>query len=121
MPPATPEEGYHLAEDLSDKAIEFIRDAKVVDPDKPFFMYLAPQAGHAPHHVPQEWADRYKGRFDEGYEAIRAGHPRSARRSSACCPRTPSCPRSTRTASRSAPVPTASPGPCSTRSGRGTR
>jgi arylsulfatase A-like enzyme len=70
-PPATPEEGYHLSKDLSDKAIEFIRDAKAVDPDKPFFMYLAPQAGHAPHHVPKEWADRYKGKFDQGYEAIR--------------------------------------------------
>ena len=70
--PATPEEGYHLSDDLSDKAIQFIRDAKAVDPDKPFFMYLAPQAGHAPHHVPKEWADRYKGRFDMGYEAIRA-------------------------------------------------
>ena len=71
-PPATPDEGYHLSKDLSDKAIEFIRDAKVVDPGKPFFMYLAPQAGHAPHHVFAEWADRYKGRFDEGYEALRA-------------------------------------------------
>ena len=70
-PPATPDEGYHLSKDLSDKAIAFIRDAKVVEPDKPFFMYLAPQAGHAPHHVPAEWADRYRGRFDEGYEAIR--------------------------------------------------
>ena len=70
--PKTPEEGYHLSEDLSDKAIEFIRDAKSVEPDKPFFMYFASQAGHAPHHVPQEWADKYKGRFDMGYEAIRA-------------------------------------------------
>ncbi len=72
-PPRRPEEGYHLADDLSDKAIGFIRDAKVIDPDKPFFMYFAPQAGHAPHHVPTEWADRYKGAFDDGYEAIRAG------------------------------------------------
>ena len=72
-PPARPEDGYHLADDLSDRAIEFIRDAKVIDPDKPFFMYFAPQAGHAPHLAPAEWADRYKGRFDEGYEAIRAG------------------------------------------------
>jgi arylsulfatase A-like enzyme len=71
-PPSTPEEGYHLSDDLSDKAIQFIRDARVVDPHKPFFMYLAPQAGHAPHHVPKEWADRYEGRFDHGYEAIRA-------------------------------------------------
>ncbi len=70
-PPATPEEGYHIAKDLSDKAIEFIRDAKVVEPDKPFFMYLSLDAAHAPHHVFQEWADRYRGVFDEGYEAIR--------------------------------------------------
>ena len=72
-PPGRPEDGYHLADDLADKAIEFIRDAKVIDPDKPFFMYLAPQAGHAPHQVPLEWADKYKGAFDQGYEAIRAG------------------------------------------------
>jgi arylsulfatase len=71
--PGRPEDGYHLADDLSDKAVEFVRDAKVVDPDKPFFLYFAPQAGHAPHHVPKEWADRYKGVFDDGYEAIRAG------------------------------------------------
>jgi arylsulfatase len=71
--PGLPEDGYHLSADLADKAIEFIRDAKVIDPGKPFFAYLAPQVAHAPHHVPTEWADRYKGRFDEGYEAIRAG------------------------------------------------
>ncbi len=70
-PPARPEDGYHLADDLSDKAIRFIRDAKVIDPDKPFFMYFAPAAGHAPHLVPLEWADKYKGVFDDGYEAIR--------------------------------------------------
>ncbi|GAA4837571.1 arylsulfatase [Kitasatospora terrestris] len=72
-PPATPEEGYHIAKDLSDKAITFIRDAKAVDPDKPFFMYLSLDAAHSPHHVAKEWADRYKGVFDEGYEAIRPG------------------------------------------------
>jgi arylsulfatase len=71
-PPGRPEDGYHVAGDLVDKAIGYIRDAKVIDPDKPFFLYFAPQAGHAPHHVPQEWADRYRGRFDAGYEAIRA-------------------------------------------------
>ena len=70
-PPARPEDGYHLADDLSDKAIRFIRDAKIIDPDKPFFMYFAPAAGHAPHLVPLEWADKYKGVFDDGYEAIR--------------------------------------------------
>ena len=71
-PPATPAEGYHIAKDLSDKAIEFIRDAKVVEPDKPFFLYFSLDAAHAPHHVFLEWADRYKGTFDSGYEAIRA-------------------------------------------------
>jgi arylsulfatase len=72
-PPGRPEDGYHLADDIADHAIAFIRDAKVIDPDKPFFMYLAPQAGHAPHLVPTEWADRYRGKFDQGYEAIRDG------------------------------------------------
>ena len=72
-PPGRPEDGYHLADDLAARAVSFIRDAKVIDPDKPFFMYLAPQAGHAPHLVPLEWADRYRGVFDQGYEAIRAG------------------------------------------------
>jgi arylsulfatase len=70
-PPSRPEDGYHLSKDLCDRAIEFIRDAKVIDPDKPFFTYLAVQAGHAPHHVFAEWANRYKGCFDRGYEAIR--------------------------------------------------
>ncbi len=72
-PPGRPEDGYHLADDMTEKAVEFIRDAKTIDPDKPFFMYFAPQAGHAPHLVPLDWADRYKGVFDQGYEAIRAG------------------------------------------------
>ncbi len=70
-PPASPEEGYHIAKDLSDRAIEFIRDAKVVEPEKPFFLYFSLDAAHAPHHVFQEWADKYKGVFDDGYEAIR--------------------------------------------------
>jgi len=71
-PPAQPEDGYHLSADLADRAIEFVRDAKAVAPDKPFYMYFCPGCAHAPHHVFQEWADRYRGRFDEGYEAIRA-------------------------------------------------
>ncbi len=69
--PSSPEEGYHLTVDLTDKAIEFIRDAKAIAPEKPFFLYYAPGACHAPHHVPKEWADKYKGRFDMGYEAMR--------------------------------------------------
>ena len=71
--PYTAEEGYHLSKDLADKAIEFIRDAKSIAPTKPWMMYFCPGAAHAPHHVFKEWADRYRGRFDEGYEAIRAG------------------------------------------------
>ncbi len=70
--PAQPEQGYHLSKDLADKAIQFVRDAKAVSPDKPWFMYFCPGCAHAPHHVCKEWADRYQGRFDEGYEAIRA-------------------------------------------------
>ena len=70
-PPKSPAEGYHLTEDLTDKALEFIKDAKTIAPEKPFFLYYAPGACHAPHHVPKEWSDRYKGRFDMGYEAIR--------------------------------------------------
>jgi arylsulfatase A-like enzyme len=69
--PKSPEEGYHLTEDLTDKALEFIKDAKTIAPEKPLFLYYAPGAAHAPHHVPREWADRYKGRFDMGYEALR--------------------------------------------------
>ncbi len=69
--PASPEDGYHLSADLADKAIRFIRDSKTVAPDKPWFMYFCPGCAHAPHHVFKEWADRYRGRFDQGYEAIR--------------------------------------------------
>jgi arylsulfatase A-like enzyme len=69
--PKSPEEGYHFTDDITDKAIEFIKDAKAVAPDKPFFLYYAPGAAHAPHHVPREWIERYAGRFDLGYEALR--------------------------------------------------
>jgi arylsulfatase len=69
--PASPEDGYHFSVDITDKALEFIRDAKSIAPGKPFFLYYAPGAAHAPHHAPKEWADRYKGRFDMGYEAMR--------------------------------------------------
>src|SRR5512134_354508 len=70
-PEKTPDEGYHLTEDLVDKAIGFIADSKQVAPNKPFFMYFCPGATHAPHHVPKEWADRYKGQFDDGWDAYR--------------------------------------------------
>ena len=70
-PPGAPDDGYHLSKDLADKTIEFIRDAKVIAPDKPWFSYVCPGAGHAPHHVFTEWADKYAGRFDMGYEKYR--------------------------------------------------
>jgi arylsulfatase len=70
-PERTPEEGYHLTEDLTDRAIGFIADGKQVAPSKPFFLYFATGAMHAPHHVPREWADGYKGAFDDGWEAYR--------------------------------------------------
>jgi arylsulfatase A-like enzyme len=70
-PPKTPEEGYHLTEDLVDKAISFIADSKQVAPDKPFFMYFCPGAMHAPHHVTKEWIDKYKGAFDDGWDVYR--------------------------------------------------
>ena len=69
--PRSPEEGYHLTDDITDKALEFIADAKAVVPEKPFFLYYAPGACHAPHHAPKEWIEKFKGRFDMGYEAIR--------------------------------------------------
>ena len=69
--PCSPEEGYHFGVDITDKALSFIQDAKAIAPDKPFFLYYCPGAAHAPHHVPKEWADKYKGRFDMGYEAYR--------------------------------------------------
>jgi arylsulfatase len=66
-----PEDGYHVTEDLVDKSISFIADAKQVAPDKPFFMYFCPGAMHAPHHVAKEWVDKYAGQFDDGWEAYR--------------------------------------------------
>src|SRR5213595_924092 len=70
-PETTPEEGYHFTEDMTDRAITWVRQQKALMPDKPFFVYYAPGATHAPHQVPEEWADRHKGRFDEGWDAIR--------------------------------------------------
>ncbi len=70
-PEKTPEEGYTLTEDLADRAIIWVRQQKAMMPDKPFFMYWAPGATHAPHHVPKEWSDEYRGKFDEGWDAQR--------------------------------------------------
>jgi arylsulfatase A-like enzyme len=70
-PKRTPEQGYHLMEDLADKAMAWAARQKALAPDKPFFMYFAPGATHAPHHVPKEWADKYKGKFDQGWDKLR--------------------------------------------------
>ena len=70
-PDRTPEEGYHFMEDMTDKAIDWIGQQKSLAPDKPFFVYFAPGATHAPHHVPKEWADRYRGKFDQGWDRLR--------------------------------------------------
>jgi arylsulfatase len=70
-PPKTAEEGYHFTEDMTDKAIAWVRQQKALMADKPFFMYFAPGACHAPHHVPKEWADKYKGKFDQGWDKLR--------------------------------------------------
>lgn len=70
-PWGTPEEGYHLTPDLTDKAIAWIGQQKSLAPDKPFFLYFAPGATHAPHHVPKAWADKYAGDFDDGWDALR--------------------------------------------------
>ena len=70
-PSKTPEQGYTLTEDLADRAITWVRQQKVLMPDKPFMMYFAPGATHAPHHVPKEWSDKYKGKFDGGWDKLR--------------------------------------------------
>jgi arylsulfatase len=70
-PDRTPEEGYHFTDDMTDHAIDWIRQQKALMPDKPFFVYYAPGATHAPHHVPPEWSDKYKGKFDQGWDKLR--------------------------------------------------
>ena len=67
----SPEQGYHFMEDMTDKALGWIGQQKALAPDKPFFVYFAPGATHAPHHVPKEWADKYKGKFDAGWDKLR--------------------------------------------------
>ena len=70
-PETTPEQGYHFTEDMTDKAIKWVRQQKALMGDKPFFVYFAPGATHAPHHVPPEWSAKYKGRFDQGWDVLR--------------------------------------------------
>ena len=70
-PPATPEEGYHLSEDLVDQLLLLINNNKGMRPDRPFFAYLPFGATHAPHQAPQEYLDKYRGRYDEGWDVVR--------------------------------------------------
>jgi arylsulfatase A-like enzyme len=67
----SPEEGYHFTEDMTNKAMGWVRQQKALMPDKPFFMYFAPGATHAPHHVPKEWIEKYRGKFDQGWDRLR--------------------------------------------------
>jgi len=69
--PYGPEDGYHLSKDLADKAIGMIADQKASNPSKPWYMWFCPGANHAPHHAPKDYIAKYKGKFDEGYEAYR--------------------------------------------------
>jgi arylsulfatase A-like enzyme len=71
QPPRTPEEGYHLSEDIADDAIGWLHRHQAFEPDKPFFMYWATGCLHGPHHVMKEWADKYAGKFDDGWDAYR--------------------------------------------------
>jgi arylsulfatase A-like enzyme len=70
-PPGSIEDGYHLTEDLADRAIEFLGDLRAVDADRPFFLYFATGACHAPHQPPPRWLDRYRGSYDLGWDAWR--------------------------------------------------
>ncbi|MGI9538771.1 MAG: arylsulfatase [Miltoncostaeaceae bacterium] len=70
-PAGRPEDGYHLTEEQVDRAISWVRSQKAMTPDKPFFMYMSYGATHAPHHVPKDWIERYRGRFDRGWDTVR--------------------------------------------------
>ncbi len=119
--PSLPEDGYHLTDDITDKALEFIRDAKAIAPEKPFFLYYAPGACHAPHQAPKEWIDKFKGHSTPATRRCASRRLRS-RRSSGSCRQTRSCRRSTRSARpRHARARTANRSPRSTPSARGTR
>jgi arylsulfatase A-like enzyme len=71
LPPKTPEQGYHLSEDLADDAIGWLHRHKAFEPDKPFYMYWASGCLHGPHHIMKDWADKYAGKFDDGWDAYR--------------------------------------------------
>lgn len=68
---ATPEQGYHLTTDITNDAINWVRTHQSLAPDKPYFLYFATGATHSPHHVPKEWIERYRGRFQQGWDKMR--------------------------------------------------
>jgi len=70
-PPKTAEQGYHLTDDIAEDAIRWLREQQAFSPDKPFFMYWAPGSAHGPHHIMKEWADKYRGKFDDGWDKYR--------------------------------------------------
>ncbi len=69
--PASTDPDYHLTTDLADKAIAWVRQARSIAPERPYFLYVATGATHAPHHTPQEWIDKFKGKFDKGWDSYR--------------------------------------------------
>ena len=71
-PPTEPDDGYHLDADLADNAIAYLRELRISHPDRPFLLWYASAAPHAPHQAPPEWIDRFRGRFDDGWDAWRA-------------------------------------------------
>ena len=115
--PAQPSEGYHLTTDLTNKALEFIRDAKAVAPDKPFFLYYCPGACHAPHHAPEGMDRQVPRQVRHGLRGLPAAGVRPAEAARASSPTRPSCRRSTPTSTR--PAPTGRPGPRPTPRGPG--
>ncbi len=70
-PPKTPQDGYHFTQDAVDNAIDYLFNHEMANPDKPFFMYLAFGAMHAPHHAPRKYIEKYKGKFDDGWDVMR--------------------------------------------------
>lgn len=71
LPPQHERDGYHLTEDMTDRAVSWLKNHHALTPDKPFFLYWAPGAAHGPHHIFKEWADKYAGRFDQGWDELR--------------------------------------------------
>jgi arylsulfatase A-like enzyme len=70
-PDKSPEDGYHFMTDMTDKAIDWLRYSKSINPDKPALLYFAPGAAHAPHHAPKDWREKFKGQFDQGWDKVR--------------------------------------------------